>query len=104
MPSNSRKRKASELDATSDHNGNPSPRQKKQPTNIANTAPAPEHGYIVEVDPKSDDEDRAGMVLWDEIDWNIDIAVHPSDWYGIKSYRNFIRGSLSIVSQHVTFD
>lgn len=97
MPPSSRKRKASELEASADLNGHPSinrgSRKPKKLEKTSNTLVAPDHGYKVRVDPPSDDEDRASMMLWDEIDWSIDYTVTPAHWRNIKSYKNFIRGS-----------
>lgn len=96
MAPSSRKRKASELWALPDLNGNPiatkGRRKTKKPQSVENTATAPDNGYSVEVDPPSDDADRAAITLWDEINWTTHYAVHPSHWRDIKSYKNFIRG------------
>lgn len=96
MSPSSRKRKASELDVSSDLNGHPTigkgNRKTKKSGETPNTAVAPDHGYSVRVGPPSDDEDRASMMLWEELDWSIDYTVSPSQWRNIKSYKNFIRG------------
>lgn len=102
MAPSSKKRKASELDAAPDLNGHSTAgkgKRKAKKQELANTAVAPDHGYTVEYEPSSDNEDRSSVVLWEEIDWATDYAVHPTQWREIKTYRNFIR-TLPVASAH----
>lgn len=95
MAPNSRKRKASELDAAPDLNGHPvagkGQTTSKNSENVSDTAPAPEHGYTVKVRPDLLEGVGTSMMLWNEINWECDYVVHPSQWENIKTYRNFIR-------------
>lgn len=95
MAPSSRKRKASELDNTPDLNGHATPskgkRKSKKSENVSDTAPAPEHGYKVEIKSDQSEEPGTTTTLWNEINWNCNYSVHPRSWEDIKTYRNFIR-------------